>query len=218
VTGLALTTFGVGVSNFMISKAGYIFSKGSKYFTASLPFAKDLGWFGEIFLSHGIFVYLAIAIALATSFVFNRTRVGLNLRSVGENPATADAAGINVSKYRYVATCVGCGIAGLGGLCFIMDYLHGNWEYCIDAIGWLCIALVIFTAWKPALGILGSLIFGALYIASSYITNVGFAEKELFKMLPYLVTLLVLIVTSMRKKRELQPPQGLGLPYFREER
>ena len=218
VTGLALTTFGVGVSNFMISKAGYIFSKGSKYFTASLPFAKDLGWFGEIFLSHGIFVYLAIAIALATAFVFNRTRVGLNLRAVGENPATADAAGINVSKYRYIATCVGCGIAGLGGFSFIMDYLHGNWEYCIDAIGWLCIALVIFTAWKPAMGIFGSLVFGALYIASSYITNVGFAEKELFKMLPYLVTLVVLIITSMRKKRELQPPQGLGLPYFREER
>jgi simple sugar transport system permease protein len=183
-----------------------------------LPFAKDLGWFGEIFLSHGIFVYLAIAIALATAFVFNRTRVGLNLRAVGENPATADAAGINVSKYRYIATCVGCGIAGLGGLSFIMDYLHGNWEYCIDAIGWLCIALVIFTAWKPAMGIFGSLVFGALYIASSYITNVGFAEKELFKMLPYLVTLVVLIITSMRKKRELQPPQGLGLPYFREER
>ncbi len=218
VTGLALTTFGVGVSNFMISKAGLIFSKGSKYFTASLPFAEGLGWFGEIFLSHGIFVYLAIAIAVATSFVLNRTRVGLHLRAVGENPATADAAGINVARYRYLATCIGCGVAGLGGLSFIMDYLHGNWEYCIDAIGWLCIALVIFTAWKPALGIAGSILFGALYIASSYITGVGFAEKELFKMLPYVVTLVVLIITSMRKKRELQPPAHLGLNYFREER
>lgn len=218
VTGLALTTLGVGISNFMISKTRIIFSKGSKYFTASLPFAKKLGWFGELFLSHGVFVYLAIAIALICAFVLNRTRVGLHLRSVGENPATADAAGINVERYRYVATCIGCGIAGLGGLSFIMDYLHGNWEYCIDAIGWLCIALVIFTAWKPGLGVFGSILFGALYCASSYITGIGFAEKELFKMLPYVVTLLVLIITSMRKKRELQPPQSLGLPYFREER
>lgn len=218
VTGLALTTLGVGISNFMISKTGILFGKGSKYFTAPLPIAEDLGWFGELFLSHGVFVYLAIAIALMCSFVLNRTRVGLHLRAVGENPATADAAGINVERYRYAATCIGCGIAGLGGLSFIMDYLHGNWEYCIDAIGWLCVALVIFTAWKPGLGILGSILFGALYCAGSYITGVGFAEKELFKMLPYVVTLVVLIVTSMRKKRELQPPQGLGLPYFREDR
>ena len=218
VTGLALTTLGVGISDFMIAKAGIIFGKGSRYFTAALPFAEDLGWFGDIFLSHGVFVYLAIVIAIATSFILNRTRIGLHLRAVGENPATADAAGINVSAYRYTATCIGCGIAGLGGLSFIMDYLRGNWEYCIDAIGWLCIALVIFTAWKPGLGILGSILFGALYCASSYITGIGFAEKELFKMLPYVVTLIVLIATSMRKKRELQPPAGLGLNYFREER
>ncbi len=218
VTGLALTTFGVGVSDYMINQTGPVYSKGTKYFTASLPFADNLGWFGKIFLSHGILIYLAIVIALIVSFVLTKTRVGLQLRSVGENPATADAAGINVSLYRYVATCVGCAIAGLGGLSFIMDYLSGNWEYCIDEIGWLAIALVIFTIWKPNWGILGSIVFGALYIASSYITNVSLATKELFKMLPYVVTLVVLIITSMRKKRENQPPAHLGLPYFREER
>lgn len=218
VTGLTLTTFGVGVSDYMIAKTGAIYTKGSKYFTASLPFADDLGWFGKIFLSHGILIYLAIVIALLSSFVLTKTRIGLNLRSVGENPATADAAGINVSKYRYISTCIGCGIAGLGGLSFIMDYLHGNWEYCIDAIGWLAIALVIFTVWKPNWAILGSIVFGALYIASSYITGVSFANKELIKMLPYVVTILVLIITSIRDKKENQPPQSLGLPYFREER
>ncbi|MBR2338605.1 MAG: ABC transporter permease [Clostridia bacterium] len=218
VTGLTLTTFGVGVSDFMIAKTGAIYSKGSKYFTAALPFADDLGWFGKIFFSHGILIYLAIAIALISSFVLSKTRIGLNLRSVGENPATADAAGINVARYRYMATCIGCAIAGLGGLSFVMDYLHGNWEYCIDAIGWLAIALVIFTVWKPNLGIIGSIVFGALYIASSYITGVSFASKELFKMLPYIVTIVVLIFTSIRDKKENQPPQSLGLPYFREER
>lgn len=218
VTGLALTTFGVGVSDFMIAKTGAIYSRGTRYFTASLPFAEDLGWFGELFLSHGILIYLAILVALVSSFVLTKTRIGLNLRAVGENPATADAAGINVARYRYVSTCIGCGIAGLGGLSFIMDYLHGNWEYCIDAIGWLAIALVIFTVWKPNLGIIGSLVFGALYIASSYITGVSFASKELFKMLPYVVTIVVLIFTSIRDKKENQPPAHLGLNYFREER
>ena len=218
VTGLALTTLGIGISDFMIAKTGTSFGRASKFFTSSLPFADDLGWFGELFFSHGIMIYLAIVIALICSFVLSKTRVGLNLRSVGENPATADAAGINVSLYRYLATCIGCGISGLGGLTFIMDYLNGNWEYCIDAFGWLSIALVIFTVWKPSLAILGSFVFGALYIASSYITGVSFANKELFKMLPYVVTIIVLIFTSIRNKKENQPPAHLGLSYFREER
>ncbi len=218
VTGLALTTFGVGVSDYMIAETGSVYSKGSRFFTTSLPFADDLGAVGEIFFSHGILIYLAIIVALVTSFVLSKTRVGLNLRAVGENPATADAAGINVSRYRYASTCIGCAIAGLGGLSFIMDYLNGNWEYCIDAIGWLAIALVIFTVWKPGLAIIGSIIFGALYIASSYITGVSFASKEIFKMLPYVVTIIVLVFTSIRDKKENQPPQSLGLPYFREER
>ncbi len=218
VTGLAITTLGVGMSEFIIDEASTVFTKGSKYFTASLPFADDLGWFGTLFLDYGIFVWLALAIALGTTYVLNRTRVGLHLRAVGENPATADAAGINVSLYRYGATCIGCGIAGLGGLSFIMDYLNGNWEYCVDAIGWLAIALVIFTVWKPNLAIFGSIIFGALYIASSYITGVSFAGKELFKMLPYIVTIIVLIFTSVRSRKKNQPPESLGINYFREER
>ena len=218
VTGLAITTLGVGISNYMIDETSTIFTKGSKYFTASLPFADDLGWFGELFLSYGIFVYLAIAIALTTSFVLSKTKVGLHLRSVGENPATADAAGINVSRYRYVATCIGCGVAGLGGLSFIMDYLNGNWEYCIDAIGWLAIALVIFTVWKPNFAIIGSIIFGALYIVSTYIQGFAIETKEIFKMLPYIVTVIVLLFTSIRDSKNSQPPQSLGLNYFREER
>ena len=218
VTGLALTTLGVGISDYMISKTGLIYIKGATYFKASLPFASKLGSFGEIFLSHGVLVYLAIVIAVVTTFILNRTRVGLHLRAVGENPATADAAGINVSRYRYIATCIGCGIAGLGGLSFVMDYLNGNWEYIIDDIGWLAIALVIFTVWKPNLAIFGSIVFGALYIASSYITGVSFAGKELFKLLPYVVTIIVLIFTSMRSRKKNQPPESLGLSYFREER
>jgi simple sugar transport system permease protein len=153
-----------------------------------------------------------------TSFVLGKTKVGLNLRAVGENPATADAAGINVTRYRYLSTCIGCAVASLGGLVFIMDYLNGNWEYVIDSIGWLAVALVIFTVWKPAFGIFCAIIFGGFYVASEYVSGLGLAVKELFKMLPYIVTLAVLIFTSIRNKKENQPPSGLGMNYYREDR
>lgn len=217
VTGLILTTFGVGLTGFIISKTGS-FAFAAKHFTRGFEFADSLGWVGELFFSYGTMVYLAIAIALVVSFVLSHTKVGLHLRAVGENPATADAAGINVTAYRYIATCLGSGIAGLGGLCYIMDNLFGSWEYTIEAMGWLAIALVIFTVWKPNIGILGSILFGMLYNVSSYIKNISFAQRDLIEMLPYVVTIIVLVITSMRKKRETQPPAHLGLSYFREER
>jgi len=217
VTGLILTTLGTGLTGYIISKTGS-FAFAAKYFTKPLPFAKNLGWFGKLFLSYGILVYLALAIAIVSSIVLAKTRIGLNIRAVGENPATADAAGINVTKYRYVTTMVGSGIAGIGGLCYIMDNLFGSWEYTIEAMGWLAIALVIFTVWKPNIGIFGSILFGMLYNASAYIKNISFAQTDLLEMLPYAVTIIVLIITSARKKRENQPPAHLGLPYFREDR
>ena len=161
-----------------------------------------------------------MAIALIAAYVLKRTRVGLHLRAVGENPQTADAAGIDVNKYKYVATCVGSMIAGLGGLYYVMDYACGVWSN--DAFGdrgWLAIALVIFTVWKPNIGVLASFFFGGLYILHIFLpTGMNLAVKELYKMIPYVITILVLIITSVRSKRENQPPASLGLPYFREER
>ena len=164
--------------------------------------------------------YLAVAIAIVTAFILTRTRIGLQLRAIGENPATADAAGIDVTKYKYFAICIGCMIAGLGGLFYVMDYANGVWSN--DAFGdrgWLAIALVIFTLWKPNVAIFGSILFGGLYILNLFIpTGTNLAVKELYKMLPYMVTIVVLIFTSMRNKRENQPPASLGLSYFREDR
>lgn len=219
VTGLVLTTLGIGVSDFMISLVeASSFSTASKFFTAYLPFADKLGAFGKLIFSYGAMVYLSIVVALICAFVLKKTRTGLHLRAVGEDPATADAAGISVTKYRYIATILGSGIAGLGGLGYIMDDLGGNWEYTIDAIGWLAIALVIFSLWKPNLAILGSFVFGALYKIGNYIPGISTTQKPLIKMLPYIVTIIVLIVTSIRNKKENQAPEGLGLSYFREER
>ena len=230
VTGLAMTTFGVGFGNFFggslikLSKSdlpSISLSKTSAVFRTQLPFADKCGWFGQLFLSYGFLVYLAVAVALVVAYVFKKTKVGLNLRAVGENPATADAAGINVTKYKYLATVIGCVIAGLGGLYYVMDYACGIWSN--DAFGdrgWLAIALVIFTLWKADTGILASILFGGLYILYLYIPS-GMEHmeyKELYKMIPYVVTLVVLIFTSMRNRREDQPPQSLGLNYFREDR
>ena len=229
VTGLALTTFGVGVGNFFGGSLirltdsevpSIALSATSAYFSQSLPFADSMGWFGQVFLSYGFLAYLAVIIALVASYVLKRTRVGLQLRAVGESPATADAAGINVTRYKYVATCVGSMIAGLGGLYYVMDYACGVWSNnAFGDRGWLAIALVIFTIWRPNVSILASILFGGFYILYLYIpSGLDLSVKELYKMIPYVVTLVVLIIVSMRKKREHQPPASLGLPYFREER
>ena len=228
VTGLALTTFGVGFGNFFggslikLTKSdvpSVALTATSLAFKKALPFASKLGWFGEIFLSYSFLAYVAIAIAIIVSFYFNRTRSGLNLRAVGENPATADAAGINVGKYKYISICLGSIIAGFGGLYYVMDYACGVWSNnAFGDRGWLAIALVIFAIWRPNLSIIGSILFGGLFIVHNYIPNLSMSDQELFKMTPYLVTIIVLIVISMLKKRDFQPPQSLGLSYFREDR
>lgn len=230
VTGLAMTTFGVGFGNFFGGSLiklvdtdipSIALSATSAYFSKTLPFAGKLGWFGKLFLSYGFLAYLAVLIAILASYVLNHTRTGLHLRAVGESPSTADAVGINVTRYKYAATCIGCMIAGLGGLYYVMDYACGVWSN--DAFGdrgWLAIALVIFTIWRPNVSIFASFLFGGLYILYLYIpTGMDNMEfQELYKMIPYLVTLVVLVMTSIRSKRENQPPESLGLAYFREER
>ena len=229
VTGLAMTTFGVGVGNFfggsLIKLTGsevpsMALSKTSLFFKTTLPGADSTGWFGELFLSYGFLAYAAILIAIGTSYFLNRTRPGLHLRAVGESASTADAAGINVTKYKYLATCIGSMIAGLGGLYYVMDYANGVWSNnAFGDRGWLAIALVIFTIWRPNTSIWASILFGGLYILNIYLpTGTQMAVKELYKMLPYVITLVVLIIVSLRKKREDQPPASLGLSYFREER
>ncbi|MDD6883725.1 MAG: ABC transporter permease [Eubacteriales bacterium] len=230
VSGLALTTFGMGVANFF----GVFILNGSSYsaapiankaFSAKIPVLSSMGVIGQMFFSYGFLVYAAIVLAIALHWFLNKTRAGLNLRAVGENPATADAAGINVTKYKYMATCCGAGISGIGGLYYVLDYNRGIWATTgqIEALGWLAVALVIFTTWKPLNAIWGAYLFGILYWLYQYLPNLmGFSlpnyAMDLVQMVPYVVTIVVLIVVSLRKKRENQPPAHLGLAYFREER
>ena len=233
VTGLALTTFGVGLGKYFggvliklvnADVPSVTVSLTSNYYKTTFPFAEDLGWFGEMFLSYGFLTYVAVIVAIIAAVYLKRTRPGLNLRAVGENPATADAAGISVTKYKYLATCIGSMIAGMGGLFYVMNNASGVWSNNgLDNIGWLAIALVIFTVWKPNFAILGAFLFGALSIAPYYlslydIVDINLRTKPFFDMMPYIVTVVVLIINSLRKKRESQPPEALGLSYFREDR
>ena len=227
VTGLVLTTFGMGLGSFFGSSLAKILGTDTtvsinatgRFYKMSLPFADKLGLFGKTFLSFGFMVYLAVIIGLVSAFILRKTRVGLNLRSVGESPATADAAGINVIRYKYAGTVIGGAIAGLGGLFYVMDYIGGSWSNGgFGDRGWLAIALVIFAIWKPDFAVIGSILFGGLYIVYLYVPNLPRSSQEIFKMLPYIVTIVVLVLTSVRKKKENLPPASLGLPYFREER
>ncbi len=228
VTGLTLTIFGGGVANFfggalntMAGGVGQIsVAATSAAYRATIPGLSGLGLVGKLFFSYGFMVYLAIVLAVVMHWYLSRTRTGLNLRAVGENPATADAAGINVTRNKYLATCLGAGISGLGGLYYTMDYIKGTWgsDGTIESLGWLAVALVIFAMWRPINAIWGSYLFGLLFWVYLVIPGLARKDIELFKMLPYLVTIAVLIVISLRKKRENQPPASLGLPYFREDR
>lgn len=230
VTGLALTIFGMGVANFF----GLFILNGASYtaapmanavYSARVPVLSKMGVIGEILFSHGFLVYVAIIMAVILHIVLYKTKTGLNLRAVGENPATADAAGINVTKYKYLATCIGAGISGLGGLYYALDYSKGIWATTenIENLGWLAVALVIFTRWKPLNGIWGAYVFGTLYWLYRFLPNIlhivipNYAI-DLVQMVPYLVTIVVLIAVSLRNKKEDQPPAALGLSYFREER
>ena len=104
----------------------------------------------SLFFQYNSLVYLGLALAIIMAIVLRRTRVGLNLRAVGENPATADAAGINVAKYKYLATCIGGGLSGIGGVYVVMSTCGGTWVYdCVTGLGWLAVALVIFAHWSP---------------------------------------------------------------------
>ena len=227
VTGLTLTIFGGGVAEFFgasLNKLAGGVGQISVPISSSAYIAYTklgyLGTIGKLLFAHGFMVYLAIATAIILHYFLNKTKTGLNLRAIGESPATADAAGINVTKYKYIGIIIGAAIAGLGGLFYTMDYVKGTWanDGTIEGLGWLAVALVIFTTWKPLNSIWGSYLFGLVYWAYLYIPGLTRASTELFKMLPYVITLLVLIFVSLRKKRENLPPKSLGLSYFREDR
>lgn len=227
VTGLALAIFGTGAGQFVgeymrVNAGGYV-SVGNdlKAVFAGSPFPaalQDLPVAGPLLFGHTVFAYLGFALAVSMAFFLKKTRAGLDLRAVGESPATADAAGIDITRYKYLSTVIGGGISAIGGMVYIMTVAGCVWNHeGLSGEGWLAVALVIFCLWRPLNAVWGSALFGALMILYLRL-QLPFIPDQIYKILPYVVTVIVLVAVSMRKKREDQPPASLGLPYFREER
>ena len=225
VTGLTLAIFGTGFGNFfgehMGIRAGSYVAVSAQVKAAfgnlPLPGLSNIPVIGRLFFQYNWLVYFGLVIALAMAFLLKRTRIGLNLRAVGENAATADAAGIDVARYKYMATVLGGGICGVGGMYMVMVTCSGVWVHnCVNGYGWLAVALVIFAAWSPLQALLAALIFGGLSVMRMYLP-LGI-PMQIYDMLPYVATILVLILASVKHSRERSQPAGCGVNYFREER
>jgi ABC-type uncharacterized transport system permease subunit len=229
VTGLTLTIFGTGVANYvgqdytswtLPASVTEVFRK------VAVPYLSDIPLLGPMLFNQSIYVMLAIVLAILIWIYLNKTRLGLNLRMVGENPAAADASGINVNLYKYVHLLAGGFLCGLGGA-FLSVVFITRWQVNLTAgLGWIAVALVIFCTWNPILAIIGGYFFGGLrslglMMQNTKLTFLGFSlslNPQFLDTLPYLMTVFVLVIISIRGKKESQPPGWLSLPYYREDR
>lgn len=226
VTGLTLTIFGIGFSNFVgdfvREKSGNTSLKLPEGILDSLgkvklPFLTDIPVIGKLLFNYNIFVYLGIAAAILCAIYLHRTKIGLNVRAVGENPAAADAAGIPVTKLKYLNLMLGGGLCGIGGAYCSMIICNGVWvTSCVNGLGWIAVALVIFATWNPNRAILAALVFGGFSVLKYYVPQV--IPSSIFDMIPFLMTIVVLIMTSIRSSKENSQPKSCGVNYFREER
>ena len=238
ITGLTLTTFGLGVYFFVgnsLKAAGWPemsnYSNIKEGFAdLAIPLLSDIPLLGRGLFDHNILVYLGILIAVIMWWYLNRTTPGLKLRAVGENPAAADSVGVNVKRMKYLHICLGCGIMAIGGYYMALNMSGSFNSSCwINGYGWIAIALVIFANWNPAAAIVGTVFFGFFNtlrvsgssLAAAFPGTLGWlagVPTQLYQALPFIITAIVLVVTSIRKKEGSGLPASLGINYFREER
>ena len=238
ITGLTLTTFGLGVYFFVgngvkaiswPAMADYSSIKNG-FSDIAIPGLSQLPVVGRGLFDHNILVYLAVVIAIAMWWYLNRTTAGLRLRAVGENPGAADSVGVNVKRVKYLHICLGCGIMGIGGYYMGLNMSGSFSSSCwINGYGWIAVALVIFANWNPMLAILGTFVFGFFNtlrvsgnsLAAAFPDGLGWLATiptQVYQALPFVITAVVLVVTSVRESKGSGCPASLGLNYFREER
>jgi simple sugar transport system permease protein len=224
LTGLAVVLIGVGLSNQLGND--YQGSPVTRVFTPfEIPLLGDIPQIGPALFNHSVVVYLSyVVLPAVVAILLFRTRHGMNLRAVGENPASADAAGINVTGMRLLYTSIGAALSAAGGAFLMLDFTT-NWSVNVArGRGWVALAVVIFAAWRPFLLVFGALLFGAM-ISLGFIAqqqNWGIPSFVL-AMLPYVVTLALIIGPAALarfgvKVRSSVAPGSLAQPYFREER
>ncbi|MGL4798390.1 MAG: ABC transporter permease [Cellulosilyticaceae bacterium] len=222
VTGLTLTIFGTGFANFVgQGLVGQIVPTPVKEFLApvAIPVLSKIPVIGQPFFNQSIFVYMGYGIAVLLLIYYKGTKAGLNTRMIGENPSAADAAGIPVMTYKYFNIMVGGMLCGLSGAFLSLVYVP-VWQQNITAgRGWIAVALIIFIGWHPTKAIFGAILFGALDILGLRLQAAGIQINQYFvDMLPYVVTILFLVVGSIRSGGQNPGPKALGTSYFREER
>lgn len=220
VTGLTLTIFGTGFAGFVgKSLVGEIVPEKVSLFFANrpVPILSDIPFLGNVMFNHCLFVYFSYLFALLVGFYLYKTRYGLNLRAVGENVAAADVAGLNVNLYKYIHIGVGGILCALAGAYLSLVYVPAWQENVTAGRGWIAIALVIFCKWNPVYAVFAAVFFGGLDIIGFRIQNI-FISRYVIDMLPYLFTTVVLVISSIKKSKESNPPASLGQAYFREER
>lgn len=229
VTGLTLAIFGTGLSNFigenMLTKSSTGSLKLPEGVSAGLanmnvPGLSDIPVLGTVLFSYNILVYLGIIIAIVLSIYLFKTRKGLEVRAIGENPAMADASGVHVTKLKYINLLIGGACCGIGGAYCSMITCGGVWmSNSVNGLGWIAVALVIFAAWHPSKAIFGAFIFGAFSVLKYYVPkSVIDIPNAFFDMLPFALTALILVITSVRQSKEGAQPKACGLNYYREER
>ena len=222
VTGLVLTIFGTGVSGLIgsfVSDKQIPQTVREAFSQIKLPLLSDIPILGDALFSQDIYVWLGLIIAILAYFYLNKTKLGLYVRAIGENPGAADASGINVTMHKYINILIGGFLCGLGGAYLSTAFLT-TWQDNVTAgAGWIAVALIIFSTWNPLKAIFAAYLFGMLrglnYKMQGWEIQI---PSQLLTMLPYIATIVVLIFIAMRKKKENQPPKALGESYFREER
>lgn len=222
VCGLTLTIFGEGFASFLGQRVmGSIVPGDIKSFFVArpIPLLSSIPYIGEIFFQQDVFVYIGYLAIIASAYYLFRTKKGLNLRAVGESAAAADASGINVSLYKYVHILLGGALCGLGGAYMSLVTVPVWQEHIIAGRGWIAVALVIFASWNPIRAMIGAFLFGGLSILGFRLQSMGIhISQYLIDMLPYAATIIIVIISTRKNKKEDMPPADLGNPYFREER
>ena len=218
VSGLAITLFGTGLSGY-IGK-NYVGLTLPKAFTAiTIPFLSDLPFVGPVFFKHDALVYLSYILVIFFHFYLYHTTPGLKLRALGENPGATDAMGINVFTLRYIYVLIGGGLCGLAGAYLSLAYAPSWLENMTAGRGWIAVALVIFALWNPWRALLGSYLFGGIDALGFHLQVLGVPISVfLLNMLPYIFTIIVLVLVLVYKKGKISAPSSLGVAYNREER
>ncbi len=222
VTGLTLTIFGTGFAKFVgqpyLGKA--VPAEVTQFFVKRpLPLLSEIPFVGPIFFRQDIFVYLSYILCILAAIYMYKTRIGVNLKAVGENTAAADASGINVTLYKYVHVLLGGAFSGLGGAYLSIVRIPLWQEDVVNGRGWIAVALVIFVAWNPIKAFFGAILFGGLSIMGMRLQVMGVGISQyLFDMIPYLATIIIVVFSTHKKRKESQPPADLSNNYFREER